>query len=74
MHRLKVFVFIAIGYSGIQAANFRSKSVDSWFSANHPRPELLTILHHKDTVIRQATNDAIGTIDNQLSAGLLQIL
>jgi hypothetical protein len=71
MHGLKIFVFVTIGNGGIQSANLGSESIHAGSAANNSRPQLLAILHHEYAVIRQATDDAVGTVDNQLPAGLL---
>jgi hypothetical protein len=74
MHGLKIFVFVSSGYGGIQATYFRRICVHTGLTADNAGPELLTILHHKQAVIRQAADHTVGSVNDQLPAGLLQVL
>jgi hypothetical protein len=73
MHRLKIFVFVSSGDGGIEATYFRRISVHAGLTADNAGPELLTILHHKQTVIRQAADNTVRSVYDQLPAGLLQV-
>jgi hypothetical protein len=73
MHGLKIFAFITHRDGGIQTADFRRKRIHTGFTANHPRSKLFAILNHENTVVRQATDHAIGPVNDQGPAGMLQV-
>jgi hypothetical protein len=74
MHRLKIFAFIPIGNGGVQTTNLRRKRKDAWLTTDNAGSQFLAILYHKHTMVWQTADNAIGPVDDQRPAGLLQIL
>jgi hypothetical protein len=73
MHGLKIFALVPIGNREVQAANFRREGVSSGPAAHHAGTQFLAVLHHEQAVVRQTADHAVGTVDDQAAAGLLEL-
>ena len=74
MHGLKILAFVTLRDGSVQATDFGRKGKHTGFATHHSRSKFFAILHHKDAMVGQATDDAIGSVDDQLPARLLKIL
>jgi hypothetical protein len=73
VHGLKVFGFVSIWNGGVETAYFRTYCIHPRTSPDYPGSELFSILNHEQAVIRKTPDHAIGSVDNQFSAGLLEM-
>ena len=72
MHGLKILGLVTIGDGHVQAADLRGERVQAGAAANHAGAQLLAVLDHEHGLVRQAADDAVGAVDDEAAADLLQ--
>ena len=73
MHGLIILPMIALRQNGIQSAHFRGENIFSNDTADHAGAKFFSILGHEDHIVGKTPHDAIGSVDNQVAAGLLEV-
>ena len=73
MHGLEIEVLVTLGNDGVQPADFGGEAKGPLDPTDHAGPQLFAILNHEERRVRQATDDTVGTVDDQFTAGVLQV-
>ena len=73
IHRLKVPASIPVGDGDIEAAHFRGNGVQTGPASHHRRPQFLAVLDDEERLVRKTADDTIGPVDDQPTAGMLEM-
>ena len=66
VHGLEVKGFVTVRNDGIKAAYFRGEHEGPVKAADDAGPEFFTVLNHEEGLVGKASDDTIGTVDDQI--------